>query len=207
MKKTLVTTVCLLGMAVGLQAQECKALPKVEKNVKMTLFESLDQRASVREYADRQVPDEMLSQVLWAACGVNRPEDGRITAPSAINAQDITVYVCRADGAWRYDPRQHALVKVTDKDLRPSIAGFQEFAATAPVNLVLVSDVSKVRGNQLLGAMDAGYVSENICLACTALGLATVPRHTMDRETVSADLQLGENEVLMLNHPVGYPRK
>lgn len=205
--KKLIISVMLLFVCLGVGAQETQLFPKPDKKVKMTLFETLDRRESIREYSDRELSEKTLSQLLWAACGVNRPKEGRITAPSAINGQDITVYVCRADGAWRYDARQHALVKVSDKDLRRQVAGFQDFAATAPVSLVLVSDISKVRNHRELGAMDAGYVSENICLACTALGLATVPRATMEKEALARELNLGESEVLMLNNPVGYGKK
>ena len=98
-------------------------------------------------------------------------------------------------------------MKVSAKDLRALVADRQEFAATAPVSLVMVSDVSKVRNHSDLGAMDAGYVSENICLACTALGLATVPRATMNKEQLKKELQLGDSDVLMLNNPVGYEKK
>jgi nitroreductase len=143
--------------------------------------------------------------VWWAACGKNRA-DGRITAPSAVNAQDVMVFVCRSDGAYLYDGQKNTLTLVSSKDLRKAIAGRQSFAATAPVALVLVSDLNKLpQGNKMLGAMDAGYVSENICLACTALGLATVPRATMDHTVLTRELQLTENQELMLNNPIGYP--
>ena len=204
--RKLITIVMGLFIVTTLTAQESRKLPKPDKKVKMSLFEVLDKRQSVREYADRDISDHLLSQLLWAACGVNRPTEQRITAPSAINAQDITVYVCRADGAWRYDATGHALTKISDKDLRHLVADRQTFAAAAPVSLVLVSDISKVRNHSELGAMDAGYVSENICLACTALGLATVPRATMDKEQLKKELRLGENDILMLNNPVGYPK-
>jgi SagB-type dehydrogenase family enzyme len=196
----------MLCMVMVAAAQEVRPLPKPDKKAKMTLFQALDRRESVREYSDREIPERTLSNLLWAACGINRPGQGRITAPSAINAQDITVYVCRQDGAWKYDAAAHALTKVSDKDLRKQVAGFQDFAATAPVSLVLVSDISKVRNHSELGAMDAGYVSENICLACTALGLATVPRATMDKAELAKELKLGDSEVLMLNNPVGYKK-
>ena len=196
----------MLCMVMVAAAQEVQPLPKPDKKAKMTLFQALDRRESVREYSDREIPERTLSNLLWAACGINRPGQGRITAPSAINAQDITVYVCRQDGAWKYDAAAHALTKVSDKDLRKQVAGFQDFAATAPVSLVLVSDISKVRNHSELGAMDAGYVSENICLACTALGLATVPRATMDKAELAKELKLGDSEVLMLNNPVGYKK-
>lgn len=205
--KKLITIALGMFCAITLAAQETKPLPKPNKKVKMSLFEALDKRQSVREYSDRDISDNMLSQLLWAACGINRPDEQRITAPSAINAQDITVYVCRADGAWRYDAASHSLVKVSAKDLRTLVADRQEFAATAPVSLVMASNVSKVRNHSDLGAMDAGYVSENICLACTALGLATVPRATMNKEQLKKELQLGDSDVLMLNNPVGYAKK
>jgi len=205
MRRTIITT-AMLCMVMVAAAQEVQPLPKPDKKAKMTLFQALDRRESVREYSDREIPERTLSNLLWAACGINRPGQGRITAPSAINAQDITVYVCRQDGAWKYDAAAHALTKVSDKDLRKQVAGFQDFAATAPVSLVLVSDISKVRNHSELGAMDAGYVSENICLACTALGLATVPRATMDKAELAKELKLGDSEVLMLNNPVGYKK-
>ena len=186
-------------------AQSKVELPAPVASGGMGLFEVLQKRASIREYSDKDISDKTLSQVLWAACGKNRP-DGRITAPSAVNAQDVMVYVCKADGAFLYDAQNNTLVQVSKKDLRKAVAGRQEFAAKAPVSLVLVSNLEKLpRANEMLGAMDVGYVSENICLACTALGLATVPRATMDIEVLNNELGLGEKQVPMLNNPVGYP--
>lgn len=183
--------------------------PQPLKSSKMTLMQALQQRHSVREYADKGIGDNTLSTLLWAACGINRPADRRITAPSAINAQDIVVYVCKADGYYRYEADGHKLVKMGSTDLRPAVAGRQDFAKTAPVCLMLVSDLTKFRNpsrSREFGAVDAGYVSQNICLACTALGLATVPRASMDKETLAQALQLGENQLLLLNHPVGWPK-
>ena len=186
-------------------AQSKVELPAPVASGGMGLFEVLQKRASIREYSDKDISDKTLSQVLWAACGKNRP-DGRITAPSAVNAQDVVVYVCKANGAFLYDAQNNTLVQVSKKDLRKAVAGRQEFAAKAPVSLVLVSNLEKLpRANEMLGAMDVGYVSENICLACTALGLATVPRATMDIEVLNNELGLGEKQVPMLNNPVGYP--
>ena len=169
---------------------------------------ALQQRKSERAYAKKTIDKQTLSTLLWAACGYNRPAERRITAPSVINAQDICVYVCLPDGAYRYDPDQQALELVVKEDLRPRVAGRQDFAKSAPVCLVLVSRLGKFRKpRREYGAMDAGYVSENICLACTALGLATVPRATMDIDALRQQLRLGDQDVLLLNHPVGYPAK
>lgn len=174
-----------------------------KKASKFTLVDALQQRQSVREYAATELSDQELSNILWAACGINRPESKRITAPSAVNAQDIIVFVCRADGAWRYDALQNTITRVTELDLRKAVAGRQEFAAKAPVCLLLVSDLSRLRGNREYGAMDAGYVSENIYLACTAMGLKTVARAMMERDALIRELNLGEQQIPMLNHPIG----
>ena len=191
-------------------ASDSRSLPTPTKSAKMTLMESLQQRHSVRDFSDKAVSDADLSELLWAACGINRPDTKKITAPSAINAQDILVYVCTKDGAWLYVPDGNSLQKVSDKDLRTAVAGRQEAVAVAPVSLVLVSDRTKfgdrAKGAEVMGAIDAGYVSQNICLACTALGLATVPRMTMDKETLAKELHLDENKTLLVNHPVGYEK-
>ena len=191
-------------------ASDTRSLPAPTKSAKMTLMESLQQRHSVRDFSNKTVSDADLSELLWAACGINRPDTKKITAPSAINAQDILLYVCTKDGAWLYVPDGNSLQKVSDKDLRPAVAGRQEAVAVAPVSLVLVSDRTKfgdrAKGAEVMGAIDAGYVSQNICLACTALGLATVPRMTMDKETLAKELHLDENKTLLVNHPVGYEK-
>jgi len=170
-------------------------------------MQALLERHSVREYTQKNISDQTLSTLLWAACGINRPQEKRITAPSAINGQDITIYLCRQDGAYRYDPIPNTLVKVSAEDLRSAVAGGQKFAQEAPICFVLVSDVSKVRFHNELSAMDAGFVSENICLACTALGLATVPRATMDKDILHKALGLIETQHPILNNPIGWPKE
>lgn len=210
MKKMFVFLIALMACS-SMLAQDIIKLPNpnVETSSKMTLMQALQQRKSVREYSARDVTNDMLSVVLWAACGYNRPEEKRITAPSAINAQDIEVYVCCKDGAFLYNPAKNQLEKVSSEDLRYAVAGRQSFAKTAPLCLVLVSNLNKFRNptrDIVLGAMDAGYVSENICLTCTALGLATVPRATMDKNTLSNAFGLKENQVIELNHPIGWPK-
>jgi len=205
MKKIMMMAAAVLmaGCAVAQDVQ----LPEPNKNVAMTLMDALQQRTSQRSYSDKAVDDATLSQVLWAACGINRPDSKRITAPSAINAQDILLYVLRADGAFLYQPISNSLKKVCSEDLRQPMAGPQQFAADAPVGLLLVSDQSKFRAHaERYGAMDAGYVSENIYLACTALGLNTVARAMMDAKVLSEKLGLAEHLVPMLNHPIGWPK-
>ncbi len=182
--------------------------PNGTKTVKMSLMTALQNRHSVREYNEQKgISNQTLSNLLWAACGYNRPKEKRITAPSALNLQDIVVYVCRKDGAYRYHPENNSLELVTSNDIRPAVAGPQDFAKAAPVCLVLVSDQTKFKTtDRVIGAMDAGYVSQNICLSATAIGLATVPRATMDKDELAKELGLKENQLLMINHPIGWPK-
>ena len=209
MKKILIT-LASLAFAVSAFAQDVIRLPQPDKNVAMPLYQALAQRASTREYSDTPISEGTLSQLLWAACGINR-KDGRLTVPSAMNTQEELVYVCREDGAWIFNPKENTLSKVCGKDIRKDLAGRQTSVADAPLFLVIVSDLNKYKFKDsktaMFGAIDAGYVSQNICLACEALGLATVPRGSMDHEAVKNALGLKEGQELLLNHPVGYRKK
>ena len=212
--KNILTIACaaLLMAATSCKAQDNVQLPDPLMDNQVTLIQALQNRHSTREYTDKAIPDNVLSTVLWAACGINRPGEGKITAPSAINAQDILVYVLSQDGTYLYQPKDNSLQKVSSKDLRTAVAGRQSFAASAPVSLLLVSNHNKFPQQSSydakvrMGVVDAGYVSENICLACSALGLNTVPRMTMDSETLKKELGLDDNYDLVLNSQIGYPK-
>lgn len=198
----------MVMMSGFVKAGETIKLPPVVKGVPATLMQALEKRQSVREFDKGNIPRRELSNLLWAANGVNR-EDGKRTAPSALNKQDVDVYVCMENGAYKYDAKGHALVQVTDKDVRPAVAAQQTWAADAPVVIVLVSDLRKLGGEKAreMGAIDAGHVSQNVCLYCAATGLATVPRASMDKRAVATALNLENGQEPMLNLPVGYPKK
>ena len=205
MKKMILFVLALTAMG-SMQAQEVISLPQPEVNkLSMTLGQALQQRRSERQYSDQEISLQTLSTLLWAACGVSDQKTGKITAPSAINMQDVKVYVCAKDGVCLYNAKANTLTKVSDKDLRETIAGRQAFAKSAPISLVLVSTKDSDRSpNDKFGAMDAGYVSQNIYLACTAIGLKTVARATMDFDVLKRELKLADTSYLELNHPIGY---
>ena len=172
-------------------------------------MQALSDRKSQREFSDKQISLEELSSLLWAANGINR-EDGRRTAPSAVNSQDIDIYVCMASGAYLYDAKQSQLNRITTEDLRLAVAAQQQ--VEAPLFLVMVADVSRYPEGlasqrevvERLACMDAGYVSGNIGLFCSAAQLATVPRASMDKEALTKALNLTDTQILVLNNPVGY---
>lgn len=206
-KKAFLILTLATAMATSAAAQDVLPLQAPDKQLPMTLMEALQQRHSTWQHPATPLTDAELATVLWAAAGINRPDAGRITAPSAINAQDIQVFVLRQDGTYRYDAAAHQLLVVNRKDLREAAAGRDPKPRTAPVILLLVSDLSKFGGRggdklREMAAFDAGYVSQNICLACTALGLNTVPRMTMDAQALKDALSLSEQQIPLLNHPI-----
>ncbi|MDR2791964.1 MAG: SagB/ThcOx family dehydrogenase [Tannerellaceae bacterium] len=200
---------CLfVGCAFGQEKEIKLVTPDRERGE--GLMKVLEKRKSERTFSEKELSAQDLSDLLWAANGVNRP-DGRRTAPSAVNAQEVDVFVLTKEGAYLYDAGGHLLRLLTAGDFRTAVAAGQAFAAEAPVSIVLAADLSRLRGGdertKLIGAVDVGIVCQNINVACAALGLATVPRATMDKETLTRILQLKESHLLLMNNPVGYPKE
>ena len=195
--------------ATKIPADSIIKLLEPDKTLDASLMQALTDRASQREFADKQLSLEDLSSLLWAANGVNR-EDGKRTAPSAVNAQDVDIYVSMVSGAYLYDAKQSQLTRITTEDLRSAVCGKQPMEA--PVFLVMVADISRYPEGlasqrplvESFAAMDAGYVSQNICLYCSAAKLATVPRASMDKEALTKSLNLKDTQIPLLNNPVGY---
>ena len=154
------------------------------------IMQALEKRQSTRQFSSKELSLQDISDLLWAANGINRPESGKRNEPSDMNHQDIKVYVCTAKGSYLYNHQKHTLVPISSGDSRP---------AAAPVCLILVSDTNKE-----WGAIDAGIVSQNISLFCSGTGLATYPRGSMDKDTLYKALKLTGQQAIMLCHPVGY---
>ncbi len=206
MKKILLL-VFVLTLCMGVKAQETVQLPQPEIGMLgKSLGKILQERRSVREYQDKHVDLKILSTLLWAACGISDPASGKITAPSAVNMQDIKVYVCNKLGVALFNPKDNTLTQVSNENILQDLAAGQNFVLDAPFTLLLVSDQGNRRRNDQYGAMDAGYVSQNIYLACNALGLSTVARAMMNKDAVRTKLNLPEGVIVELNHPIGYKK-
>lgn len=175
----------------------------------MLLMEAFANRASATEWSGEKLNIQDLSDLLWTANGINRPESKKRTAPSAINAQDVDIYVFLEDGVYLYDAVANILNPVVSGDHRLLVAGRQPEFADAAVLLLMVSDFSRFRGNdenakREMGLMDAGIVSQNISLFCAGAGLNTRPRATMDTEKIKEVLKLRESQHPLMNNPVSY---
>lgn len=208
MKQSISTLLFTLfvGCAVA-QAQTVMKLGKPDMKRGTSTMKALSERKSTRECADRKFSDKDLADLLWAANGVNR-KDGKRTAPSAMNRQDIDIYVVNDKGAYLYNAAENQLELVAEGDFRTQVASRQDFVKAFPVSLVLVSDLDRFAKNdehtRLMAAVDAGCVSQNISLFCAANGLATVVRGTMDDDALRKTLKLNDSQLLLLNQPVGY---
>jgi SagB-type dehydrogenase family enzyme len=185
-------------------------LPKPKMEGGKPLMEVLKERKSSREFSDEKLPLQILSNMLWAANGINRP-DGKRTAPTAMNKQEIDVYVAMAEGLYLYDAKENKLVAVLAGDIREA-TGKQPFVKNAPVNLVFVSDYAKfgnIPEDQKIfySATDTGYISQNVYLFCASEGLATVVRAYVDKPALERTMKLRSDQKVILTQTVGYPKK
>jgi nitroreductase len=201
-------TFCLICLASAQELQPVQ-LPKPQTDGGRPLMEVLKERKSTREFSSRELPDEILSNLLWAAFGINRP-DGRRTAPSAMNRQEIDVYVITAKAAWLYDAKAELLKPVAAGDLR-ALAGTQEWVKEAPLNLVFIADTARMGGGDeeskvLYSGADTGFISQNVYLYCASEGLATVVRASVDKPALSKALGLRPEQKIILAQTVGYPK-
>ncbi len=211
MKQRLITgLIFLLLIAAKMEAQNPIKLVQPDKTRGKSVMAAMNDRKSTRDFNSRMLSDQDLSDLLWAAWGINR-EDGRRTAPSALNTQDVDLYVVMQQGTYVYDGKNHSLVPVATGDHRAAVAGSQDFAKEAPVLLVMVSDLSRFGGTitehtKIMAAVNVGTISQNINLFCAATDLVTVPRAFMDTEALKKIFKLTDQQFLILNNPVGYPK-
>lgn len=209
----------LLIMAITATANIASAetpVPLVQpsKTGGLSIMETLWKRHSDREFSGKMLSDQDLSDLLFAASGVNRVEDGKLTSPSALNTQEIDLYVFTKEGVFKYMPNGHQLQKIADGDNRSLLAGTpqfsQDFVMEAPVCLLTVANPQKFDSlsemAKMMAITDAGIMSENVCLFCAGRGLSVVPRATMDRDAISKLLNLPADAIAVLNLPVGYPK-
>lgn len=199
MKNILFSGLFLSGMlfAQNVCALETKRLPDPQTIGGKPLMEALKDRKTARSFSDKPLERQVLSDMLWAAFGINRPAEGKRTAPTALNKQNIDVYVLDSAGVWRYDAAENALIPVLEKDVRPVMDG-QPFAAKAPVTLLYVAE------NNTVSAMHAGSLYQNVGLFCASAGLNNVVR-LMDRDKLTQALPLPEGKEVVVSQSVGYP--
>ncbi|MBN1901618.1 SagB/ThcOx family dehydrogenase [Candidatus Sumerlaeota bacterium] len=193
-------------------AQELKdiSLPSPRMKGGMPLMQALKERQTSRAFSEKKLPPQLLSDLLWAAAGINKPDSGRRTAPSARNWQEVQVYAIMREGAYHYDAKANCMRAIAKGDLR-KLTGGQDLATSAPLNLVYVADLSKMKGapekdKELYAGADTGSISQNVYLFCASEGLATVVRALVDRKPLTEALKLSPDMKIVLIQTVGYPK-
>jgi len=200
--------VCFFFLPLVAQEAAVKQLPPPQTDIGKPLMQVLKLRQSTRSFDTKALPMQELSNLLWAANGFNRPEAGKRTAPSAMNMQEIDIYVVLEDAAYFFDAKKNELHPVASKDIRAA-AGTQPFVKDAPLNLIYVADYAKVtRGSNedkiLYTGADAGFIAQNVYLYCASQGLGAVVRASADRTALAKELQLRPEQKIILAQTVGY---
>ena len=192
-------------------SQELKPLklPAPRSEGGQPLTAALRMRRSTREYSDRSLPVQVLSNLLWAAFGINRPSGDR-TAPFWRHVMVMDIYVAMANGVWLYEPKAHTLLPHSKDDIRAQ-TGLQDFVANAPLNLVYVAHGERMTDilpeeRRLYASVDTGFIGQNVYLFCASEGLATVFRGSVDYPKLGRTLQLADQQFVTFAQTVGYPR-
>jgi SagB-type dehydrogenase family enzyme len=205
--------ILLLAFPVFAYSQEARAvikLPAPTTQGGMPLMQALKETKSSRDFSAKELPLEVISDMLWAASGINRPQTAQRTSPTAKNMQEIDMYLVKADGVYVYDHKAHALVPVVSGDIR-ALTGEQPFVKDAPVNLVFVADFAKMGESSstdadFYSATDTGFMSQNVYLYCASTGLATVVRGWMYKPALAKAMKLRPDQKIILAQTVGYPK-
>jgi SagB-type dehydrogenase family enzyme len=196
--------ICFIQLTVF--AQDIK-LPEPQKTGGMPLMEALSKRSSSRNYITKEISNQTLSNMLWAAYGFNRPEQKMRTVPSAWNIQNINIYVAKSNGLYLYDASNNILKLVSTEDIRKN-TGSQSFVKDVPINLIYVADLSMMTrvGDKakFFSAAHTGFIAQNIYLFCASFNLGTVIRDLVDRDTLSKAMNLKDDQEIILAQSVGY---
>ena len=207
----LIAVLLLISASAFAQGLKPISLPKPQTDGGKPLMQVLKERKSRREFSPEKLPLQVLSNMLWAGFGINRPEEGKRTAPSASNRQVMDIYVATADGLFVYNAKANQLDPVSAEDIR-AVTGTQAFVAQAPVNLIYVADCSKMpketdQSKSDISFAETGFIGQNVFLYCASEGLAIVVRGGIPREAMAKAMKLRPDQKITLAQTVGYPKK
>jgi len=211
MKKQLnLIVMSLLLLSSNLYSQNCDdiILPIPNMSGGKPLMVALKERESNRKFSSKEIPLQMLSDMLWATNGINRPDKDKKTAPTAMNWQDLEVYVIMPQGIYHYLAKENILKCIKTGNFMKE-SGKQDFVDEAALNIVFVSDLSKMgpvskEDKYLYAGIHAGATMQNLYLYCASVGLNTVTRHWFDLKKMTEIMELKENELIVLIQTVGY---
>lgn len=186
-------------------------LPSPQTKGGKPLMEALSERRSERQFSSKDLPLQLLSDLLWAANGINRADSQHKTAPTAMNLQEIDIYVVTKEGVYFFESSAHKLTPVLSEDIL-ALTGEQPFVKDAPVNLIFVADLAKMdrlseQDKDFYAATDTGFISQNIYLFCASEGLATVVRGLINKPALAKAMRLRADQKIILAQTIGYPKQ
>lgn len=209
MKKLFLFIICMVFMSNLTYSQGNIKLPVPEKTGGKALMDCFNARHTGREFSSETLDLQTLSNLLWAAFGINRAEDGKRTAPSAMNMQEMSIYCAMENGLFLYDAATHTLIQKSTADIRQA-TGKQEFVPTAPLNLIFVADknkMEKVSDDEAkivrYAALDTGFIAQNVYLYCASANLETVVRGYFDKDELTKAMHLESSAFVVLTQTVG----
>ncbi len=214
MKKIILTSLTILSVCITVIAQDIN-LPAPDKKGGKTLMQALSERQTTRSFTDETLSQQQLSDLLWAACGINRADQKKRTAPSAMNYQEIDVYVAMQSGLYLYIAENHSLKLIAGKDLRKT-TGTQSYVNNAALNLVYVADMGKAGKKEgvkvddsdlFMSYSDAAFIAQNVYLYCASANLGCVVRGSIPKEKLALEMGLKSNHYIILAQTVGFAKK
>ena len=201
-------------MPFSVKAQDI-TLPAPDKTGGKPLMQALSERQTTREFTKENLSLQQLSDILWAAWGINRPADKKRTAPSSRNVQEIDVYAALPSGLYLYMAENHTLKQIHNRDVR-AVTGTQDFVAGAPLNLIYVADLGKLGkkegdpitdSNLLSSYANTGFIAQNVYLYCASANLGCVIRGMVPKDKLAPEMGLRSNQVIILSQTIGVPQK
>jgi len=204
---TVIFALLIVASCVYGQNNETLQLPEPERKGGMPLMEALNKRCTNRNFVEGEISLQQLSNLLWAASGINRSEEKKRTSPTARNSQQIDIYVAINSGLFLYDFLNNCLIKVLSEDVREYM-GRQDFTKIAAVMLIYVSNHDKLgslskENKDFYSATDTGFIAQNVGLFCASEGLANVVLGAIDRDLMREKMKLTENQHIVLSHAIG----
>jgi SagB-type dehydrogenase family enzyme len=212
MRKIFTLTILgLLGLSAMTKSQTIE-LPAPDKTGGMPLMQAFNERSSSRDFNSRELSQQQISNLCWAAWGYNRPDAKKRTAPSSMNKQEMELYVVMKDGAYLYNAEAHRLELIKKGDLR-AYCGKQDFVATAPLNFIYVANMKKAGADTpeeitsehiATSHANTGFIAQNTYLACASEGLECVVRGWINKEALENALELSDLHKVILGQTIGY---
>lgn len=184
---------------------ESVALPAPAKTGGMPLMQALAERKTIRDYKPGELDAATLSEILYAANGVNRP-DGKRTIPTAMNKQDLEVYVALPGAAYHYDAKENKLVRIDAGDFRADLIMNKNMAKNAAAILVYASDSTKFPNDIKYPAIHVGEASQDVYLYCASKGLGTVSLGMYDEKGVRKVFKLDGKMTVILAQTIGFTK-